>query len=76
MVDPYVRTLTSLKPYPLLRRNPAAEHFSSCVLCIIYIPRDDFESLGFLLTGGASLEAERAPGVTLAELCPLWSKDG
>ncbi|CAN0137647.1 unnamed protein product, partial [Ectocarpus sp. 12 AP-2014] len=40
------------------------------------LSRDEFESLGFLLTGGASLEAERAPGVSLADLCPLWGGQG
>lgn len=38
--------------------------------------RADFEAMGFLLTGGDSLENERAVGVTLADLCPLWNQPG
>eukprot|EP00903_Cladosiphon_okamuranus_P009851 g9361.t1 len=40
------------------------------------LSRDEFESMGFLLTGGVSLEEERAPGVSLADLCPLWNQGG
>ena len=43
------------------------------IFCLLTY-RSDFEALDFLMTGGASLDTERAPGVALADLCPLWDQ--
>lgn len=50
--------------------------FPLLLRCVSGGVRADFEAMGFLLTGGDSLENERAVGVTLADLCPLWNQPG